>query len=154
MVLAQRVDFNTLALQGVTSAIAGGALELADRQGQTFSILATVGALAGGVAVKMFGGRDMAQFGDPIFLAGATVGGWHLSQQLLKQGTGAPAFLANRNPQHAVPRQGQQPRSLPAPGRMPQPAQMAARPAARAFPGVSQSGRNTETGEEILFSRV
>lgn len=72
MVMAQRIDVNTLVLQGITSVVAGGGQELAYRNGDSFGFLTTAAAIAAGVALKMFGGRDMAQFSDPIFLSGAT----------------------------------------------------------------------------------
>ena len=96
MVMAQRIDVNTLVLQGITSVVAGGGQELAYRNGDSFGFLTTAAAIAAGIALKMFGGRDMAQFSDPIFLSGASVAGWQLSKQLLER-NGTPAFLARRS---------------------------------------------------------
>ena len=101
MVMAQRLDLASLALQGMTSAIAGGGQELAYRNGDTVGLLTTSAAIVGGLALKMFGGRDLAQFSDPIFLSGAsassplTSGGcWSTWQSIpMKRKTSTPPPL-------------------------------------------------------------
>ena len=146
----RRIDFASLAVEGLASAVSGGLQEWAWRpaRGGMMGFLATGGALIGGVALKsMTNGGMMQQLGNALFLSGATVTGIKVSERVLPGGAAArlPAGFGRQafNPAMAI-----------------HPNALAPRPAgAPSFPGAglpraSLSTVNPNTGEQILASRI
>ena len=174
-----RIDIASLAVEGLTGGISGGIQQLAWRQQQQIGMLATGLALLAGVGLKVLGGGMLTnQIGDALYLSGASIAGWKISERVFP--AGAAAFVAGRKQAFAGTPYSGMPigPSLGAVGapsmpvapwiggmaatsipRAPTPggAQIAlpSRPASYARPpSVSISGVNPNTGEEILFSRV
>lgn len=157
MAMFRNLDIATLAVQGLSSAAAGGAQEYIWRRWASMGPIATAGFIIAGVAMKMFfRGGMLNQVSDGVFMSGASVAGWETSKKLIKYtpptgGTVGPtAYYAaqayNRGalPSYS-PAYNAQPRMMPA---SPVPA-----PAMR-MPQASLNGMNPNTGEGLLASRV
>ena len=143
MVRFGNIDFASLAVEGLSSAVAGGIQEWGWRGTGSKGWMITGAALLGGLAMKTMGNSPlMGQIGNAVFLSGAAVSGMQASKKFM----GGPAaylpsgYRANSyTPARAIPAYGNV--SLP-------PASV------NRTPRVSVSTVNPGTGEQILSSRV
>ena len=112
MVAFGRIDFASLAVEGLSSAVAGGVQEFFWRGTGSRGYLATGAALLGGVALKVMGNSPMmGQIGNAVFLSGAAVAGMQVSKKLMG---GPAAYLPAGNynransytPARAIPAYG------------------------------------------------
>ena len=139
-----RIDLASLAVEGLSSAAAGGLQEMAWRPTRNLGYMATGAALLGGIALKVMSNNPMLnQVGNAVFLSGAAVSGLKFSERYLSGGATAarlPRQVNSYMPARAIPayRGGA---SLP-------PASVSR------SPHVSISSANPNTGEQILSSRV
>lgn len=150
-----RLDIATLAVQGLSSAAAGGAQEYTWRRWPAMGPLATAGFIVAGVAMKMFfRGRLFDQVSDGVFMSGASVAGWEMSKRLIKYTppvggvigpTAYNAYAQGRLPGGYSNAAYAQPRMMPA--------AVPSSPAMR-MPQASIGGMNPNTGEGLLASRV
>ena len=148
MVSFARIDFASLAVEGLSSAAAGGLQEYMWRPTRNMGYIATGAALLGGVALKVMSNNPMLnQVGNAVFLSGAAVAGLKFSERYLSGGPVAarlPSGNFNRANSY-VPARAMSPgyarTSIPA-------------SAMSRSPHVSVSTVNPGTGEQILSSRV
>lgn len=141
----RRIDFASLAVEGLSSAAAGAVQEYLWRPTRNMGYIATGAALLGGVALKVMTNSPMMnQIGNAVFLSGAAVAGLKFSERYMG-GTAArlPAGNFSRaaaySPARAIPAYSRGV-SLP--------------PAATRGPQSSVSSSNPNTGEAILSSLV
>lgn len=169
-----RIDVASLAVEGITAAVAGGLQELAWRQRQqAIGFIVTGATLLTGVALKVMGGGTLTQqAADALYLSGASVAGWIISRKMLplKPGQtvpygqqaggamlspgGAPGFQPG-SPVGSPRYQPGSPVGMPVPrspgGLVALPGRI---PTYNSIPAASISNINPNTGEELLASRV
>lgn len=130
-------------VEGVADAGGGALLRLAWDRSDNIGMIATGGFILGGLILPMFGGRGqmgglLDTASKAMFHSGATIAGWLTTEKVFNLEQPAAA--------RALP-PGARRRALRPPVYAPTSNGVTA-------PGVAISGRNPNTGEEILDSRI